>query len=88
LNQKELPLTVHLIAHSHCDSGWLKTFEEYYVGSHYEVQHSSTRNILDTTINELGKDKNRKYTFAEMGFFEEWYNEQTLEKKNLTKNLI
>jgi len=58
------------------------------VGSHYEVQHSSTRNILDTTINELGKDKNRKYTFAEMGFFEEWYNEQTLEKKNLTKNLI
>jgi lysosomal alpha-mannosidase len=49
--------------------------DEYYYGSNFDVQHASVKAILDTTINELGKDKSRKYTFAEMGFFQQWYND-------------
>lgn len=66
----------------------MKTFEQNFVGSNFDAHHSSVRNVLDTSINELSKDRNRKFTFAEMGVFQEWYNEQSLDKKNTTKNLI
>ena len=32
LDQKET-LTVHMIAHTHDDIGWLKTIDEYYSGT-------------------------------------------------------
>lgn len=31
-------LNVHLVAHSHDDVGWLKTVDQYYVGSNNTIQ--------------------------------------------------
>lgn len=31
-------LNVHLVAHSHDDVGWLKTIDQYYVGSNNSIQ--------------------------------------------------
>ena len=31
-------LNVHLVAHSHDDVGWLKTVDQYYVGSNNSIQ--------------------------------------------------
>jgi len=31
-------LNVHLVAHSHDDVGWLKTVDQYYVGSNHSIQ--------------------------------------------------
>lgn len=33
-------LNVHLVAHSHDDVGWLKTVDQYYVGSNNSIQVS------------------------------------------------
>lgn len=34
-------LNVHIVAHTHDDVGWLKTIDQYYVGSNNSIQVSS-----------------------------------------------
>ena len=36
-------LNVHLVAHSHDDVGWLKTVDQYYVGSNNSIQVTNKR---------------------------------------------
>lgn len=40
-------LTVHLIPHTHDDVGWLKTYEEYFLGEHNSLAHANVHQILD-----------------------------------------
>ena len=91
-------LNVHLGPHSHDDVGWLKTVDQYYVGSNNriqvcylqmndesyicmyvetsltyyisqmncEFQNACVRNVLDSVVDSLLRDPNRKFVFAEM----------------------
>ena len=50
-------LNVHLVSHSHDDVGWLKTVDQYYMGSNNSIQASelpSMHNIRQT--DHLTKD--------------------------------
>ena len=70
----EKTLTVHLIAHSHLRLGWLKTIDEYYVGFKTDdVLQPSVKTIFNGVLNELKKDKNRKFTINKIKFFKMWY---------------
>lgn len=60
--------------HSHDDAGWLKTVDEYYYGTSNKQQHVSTKNILDTVLQQLALNENRKFTYVEMVYFTKWYN--------------
>ena len=33
-------LTIHLVPHTHDDVGWLKTYEEYFIGAKGKNDHS------------------------------------------------
>lgn len=77
--QKKLK-RVFLVPHSHCDAGWLKTFDEYY---NDQVVH-----IIDTMIDALHKKPNRKFGWVEIGFLQKWWNSVSTDKQNLFRSLI
>ncbi|CAL5197469.1 unnamed protein product [Lathyrus oleraceus] len=81
-------LNVHLVPHSHDDVGWLKTIDQYYVGSNNTIQGACVENVLDSVVWSLRKDPNRKFVFAEMGFFHRWWVEQSPETQEQVKKLV
>lgn len=62
-------INVHLVAHTHDDVGWLKTVDQYYVGSNNSIQGACVQNVLDSLIPALLADKNRKFIYVEQAFF-------------------
>lgn len=81
-------LNVHLVPHTHDDVGWLKTIDQYYVGSNNSIQGACVRNVLDTLVYSLQEDPNRKFAFAEQAFFQRWWREQSKEKQGHVKKLV
>ncbi|KAK3026721.1 hypothetical protein RJ639_042174 [Escallonia herrerae] len=81
-------LNVHLVPHTHDDVGWLKTVDQYYVGSNNSIQGACVQNVLDSLIPALLADKNRKFVYVEQAnsnrylramqaFFQRWWREQS-----------
>ncbi|KAL0344189.1 UNVERIFIED_CONTAM: putative alpha-mannosidase [Sesamum angustifolium] len=58
-------LNVHLVPHTHDDVGWLKTVDQYYVGSNNSIQGACVQNVLDSLVSALLADKNRKFIYVE-----------------------
>lgn len=81
-------LTVHLIAHTHDDVGWLKTYEEYFTGIKNGNAHAKVSQILTEVVIELQRDPSCKFTFVEMKYFNMWYTRQTKKMQEDVKKLI
>lgn len=81
-------LNVHLVPHTHDDVGWLKTVDQYYVGSNNSIQGACVQNVLDSLVPALLADKNRKFVYVEMAFFERWWRDQSDTVKKLVKDLV
>lgn len=81
-------LNVHLVPHTHDDAGWLKTVDQYYVGSNNSIQGACVQNVLDSLVPALLADKNRKFVYVEQAFFERWWREQSEPIKNVVKDLV
>ncbi|XP_052175300.1 probable alpha-mannosidase At5g13980 isoform X2 [Diospyros lotus] len=81
-------LTVHLVPHTHDDVGWLKTIDQYYVGSNNTLQGACVQNVLDSLIPALLADKNRKFIYVEQAFFQRWWRDQSEAVQNIVKQLV
>ncbi|PIN15813.1 Glycosyl hydrolase, family 38 - alpha-mannosidase [Handroanthus impetiginosus] len=81
-------INVHLVPHTHDDVGWLKTIEQYYVGSNNSIQGACVQNVLDSLIPALLADKNRKFVYVEQAFFQRWWRNQNEAMKNTVKMLV
>ncbi|BFG32218.1 hypothetical protein CerSpe_184920 [Prunus speciosa] len=81
-------LNVHLVPHSHDDVGWLKTIDQYYVGSNNSIQGACVQNVLDSLIPALLADKNRKFIYVEQAFFQRWWSEQSEGTQNTVRRLV
>jgi len=79
-NNNNDPVRIFVVPHSHCDPGWIKTFDEYF--------QSQTKQILSTIVSALAKDSRRTFIWAEISYFEWWWKEQDLATQQLTKQLI
>ncbi|CAD6253773.1 unnamed protein product [Miscanthus lutarioriparius] len=81
-------LNVHVVPHTHDDVGWLKTVDQYYVGSNNSIQGACVQNVLDSLIPALLKDENRKFIYVEQAFFQRWWRNQNDMTKDTVKGLI
>lgn len=61
-------INVHLVPHTHDDVGWLKTAEQYYYGSRNGIQRAGVQYILDSVIQALLQDPERRYLLANKFF--------------------
>ena len=82
------PLDVHLVCHTHDDVGWLKTVDQYYVGSKAEIQEARVQFILDSVIDALLQDPSRKFIYVEVAFFSRWWKQQTDQTKAIVRTLV
>lgn len=64
----ESKINVHLIPHTHDDTGWQVTVDQYFFNEVYYV--------VDTVVDQLLKDPNRHFIYVEIGFFSRWWDEQ------------
>ncbi|GLT81598.1 hypothetical protein SLE2022_000390 [Rubroshorea leprosula] len=81
-------INVHLVPHSHDDVGWLKTVDQYYFGGNNSIRGACVQNVLDSVISALLDDKNRKFIYVEMAFFQRWWRQQTNSTKIKVKELV
>ncbi|XP_012271344.1 lysosomal alpha-mannosidase isoform X1 [Orussus abietinus] len=81
-------LNIHLVPHTHDDVGWLKTVDQYYFGSQSLIQKAGVQYILDTVIEELLKDPQRRFIYVETAFLWKWWLRQNDEVRQNVKTLI
>ena len=67
---------------------WLKTVDQYYYGQRNDFTHAGVGYQLDSIVQSLDVNPDRRFTFAEQAFFQRWWNEQTAERRNVTKRLV
>jgi len=78
-NQK---LKIHIIPHSHMDTGWLHTFDEYFNNV------KCVRCIFNNMVISLKSNTLRTFVVAEMAFFKLWYEDISDNDKVLVKKLV
>ena len=77
-----------MVHHTHDDVGWLKTVDEYYSGIDDQIQRVQVELILDSTIEELIKDKKKRFSYVEMKFLSMWWKDQTDIMKEQVRELV
>uniref|UniRef100_A0A7E4WCA8 Alpha-mannosidase n=1 Tax=Panagrellus redivivus TaxID=6233 RepID=A0A7E4WCA8_PANRE len=65
-------VNVHLIAHTHDDAGWIKTVDDYFTGYNARQLQTGVQYIIDTVVEGLKRDKNRRFVYAEVSFLTRW----------------
>ncbi|KAJ1349013.1 hypothetical protein KIN20_004439 [Parelaphostrongylus tenuis] len=77
----EKTLQVIVIPHSHCDPGWLKTFEQYHLDQTSKILDGMVKHLSDATVD-------MRFIYAEMSFFELWWRNQTESTKSKVRELL
>ncbi|KAL3687509.1 hypothetical protein R1sor_013818 [Riccia sorocarpa] len=81
-------LNVHFVAHTHDDVGWLKTVDQYYVGSNNSIQFAAVQYIIGSVVDSLLKNPDRKFIYVEQAFFQRWWRVQTKQLQKKVKKLV
>uniref|UniRef100_A0A1W7RA88 Alpha-mannosidase n=1 Tax=Hadrurus spadix TaxID=141984 RepID=A0A1W7RA88_9SCOR len=81
-------LNVHIICHTHNDVGWLKTVDQYYYGADSSIQRAGVQYILDSVLDSLNKNNDRRFIYVETAFFWRWWEEQSDDIQNSMKEKI
>lgn len=68
--------------------GWLKTVDQYFMGSNNSIQHAGVQYIIDSVITQLVQNPQRKFIYVEMAFFMRWWRQQTPQQQELVRNLV
>ncbi|XP_051801046.1 lysosomal alpha-mannosidase isoform X1 [Acanthochromis polyacanthus] len=81
-------LNVHLVPHTHDDVGWLKTVDQYFYGDRNDIQHAGVQYILDSVVDQLLKNPDRRFIYVETAFFYRWWKRQDSGMQQTVKQLV
>ncbi|XP_062292629.1 lysosomal alpha-mannosidase [Scomber scombrus] len=81
-------LNVHLVPHTHDDVGWLKTVDQYFYGDLNDIQHAGVQYILDSVVDQLLKNPDRRFIYVETAFFYRWWRQQSSSMQQTVKQLV
>ncbi|XP_024378993.1 alpha-mannosidase At3g26720 isoform X1 [Physcomitrium patens] len=81
-------INVHLVSHTHDDVGWLKTVDQYYVGSNNSIAVAAVQYVLDSVVTALQQDPNRKFIYVEQAFFQRWWRQQSPTQQKIVEALV
>ncbi|KAM9792306.1 lysosomal alpha-mannosidase [Neosynchiropus ocellatus] len=81
-------LNVHLVPHTHDDVGWLKTVDQYYYGDRNDIQHAGVQYILDSVVDQLLKNPDRRFIYVETAFFYRWWKQQSAAMRQTVTQLV
>ncbi|XP_071052267.1 lysosomal alpha-mannosidase [Onthophagus taurus] len=81
-------INVHIVPHTHDDVGWLKTVDQYYYGSKQDIQKAGVQYILDSVMDSLRKNKDRRFIYVETAFFWKWWMKQHDFMKHNVKKFV
>ena len=81
-------INVHLVPHTHDDVGWLKTVDEYYYGTATHYQKAGVQYIIDSVVEELIRNRERRFIYVELAFFWKWWLEQDEDMRAVVKELV
>ncbi|XP_076026820.1 lysosomal alpha-mannosidase [Genypterus blacodes] len=81
-------LNVHLVPHTHDDVGWLKTVDQYYYGDRNDIQHAGVQYILDSVVDQLVRDPDRRFIYVETSFFYRWWKQQDAAMQQTVRQLV
>mmetsp|Transcript_24894 Transcript_24894/g.45105 ORF Transcript_24894/g.45105 Transcript_24894/m.45105 type:complete len:1133 (-) Transcript_24894:53-3451(-) len=73
-------INVHLIPHTHDDTGWQVTVDQYFYRNVYY--------IIDTVLARLLENPDRKFIYVEVGFFARWWGEQPEWKRDQMRKVV
>jgi alpha-mannosidase len=73
-------INVHLVPHTHDDTGWQVTVDQYF--------SSEVFYVIDTVIQNLLEDPNRKFIYVEIGFFARWWEEANPTKRENARKVV
>ena len=65
-----------MVAHSHMETGWKKTIDQYYSGTNQDIDNADVEIIFTTTVSCLLENPERRISFAEIKYFHMWYTRQ------------
>ena len=71
-------VNVHLVLHTHDDTGWQITVDQYFSKCYY---------VIDTVVSQLQKDPNRKFMYVEVDFLQDGGISKS-EKKDIARELV
>uniref|UniRef100_A0A7S2SZB3 Alpha-mannosidase n=1 Tax=Chloropicon primus TaxID=1764295 RepID=A0A7S2SZB3_9CHLO len=87
-NRESGVINVHLVCHTHDDVGWLKNVDEYFVGSQQNIYKAGVGYIIDSVVQNLQDNPDRKFVYVEMAFFSRWWNEASDAKREAARTLV
>ena len=79
---------MHLVPHSHDDTGWLKTVDQYYYGAGQRTQRAGVQYIIESVVKELASDPDKRFIQVETGFFWRWWEDKGEFMRNVTRQLV
>lgn len=77
---KDNMLNVHIICHTHLDTGWVETFEQYYYGY--------VQTIINSVVKSLHDNPRRRFIFVETAFLMRWWRDQNDYMRSRFKKLV